>query len=230
MEGFKRYAIYVAPENASALGAFGAAWLGWDAEAGKSVARPAIEGLPRPAREITATPRRYGFHATIKPPFRLATGSTIELLHRSAAALAASLAPLRLEGLSLVRIGGFLALVPRGETAALGALAGTVVEALDGFRAPPSDDEIARRQPDRLSPAQLRLLERWGYPYVMDEFRFHFTLTGPLTEPEAEATRAALAPHLAPLLDAPLRIESLCLFGEAEDGLFHNLRRYRLAG
>lgn len=229
MEGYKRYAIYYAPEPGP-LATFGAAWLGWDAEAGRTRAHPVVPDLPRPVDALTQTPRRYGFHGTIKPPFRLARGSDIGVLHRSAAALAAQLRPVLLDGLQLSRLGGFLALTPRGDTAELGALAGSVVQALDGFRAPPTPEDIARRNPDRLSHRQKTLLDRWGYPYVMEEFRFHMTLTGPLRDQEAEATRSALAPVLAPLTDGPLRISSLCLFGESEDGRFHNLHRYALSG
>ncbi|MBK1634469.1 DUF1045 domain-containing protein [Rhodovulum adriaticum] len=229
MEGYKRYAIYYAPEPGP-LADFGAAWLGWDAETGKTRPHLALPGLPRAVGDLTRTPRRYGFHGTIKPPFRLAQGSDIGVLHRSTAALAGQLRPVLLERLTLSRIGGFLALTPGGDSSALAAMAGSVVEALDGFRAPPTDAEVARRNPDRLSSRQKRLLERWGYPYVMEEFRFHLTLTGPLREEEAEATRTALGPVLAPLIDRPLRISSLCLFGEAEDGQFHNLHRYTLSG
>ncbi|MBN2907046.1 MAG: DUF1045 domain-containing protein [Rhodobacteraceae bacterium] len=229
MEGYKRYAIYYAPDPGP-LADFGAAWLGWDPKTGKRRAHPRLPHLPCPVADLTAVPRKYGFHGTIKPPFRLIEGSDIALLHRSAAALAAQLKPLRLDGLKLSRIGGFLALTPQGDTTGLGALAGSVVEALDGFRAAPTEAEIAKRNPDRLSARQNKLMQRWGYPYVMEEFRFHLTLTGPLKEDMAEATRTALAPVLAPLIDGPFRLTSLCLFGEAKDGCFHNLHRYRLAG
>lgn len=229
MEGYKRYAIYYAPEPGP-LAEFGAAWLGWDPLAGTTRAPLRLSGLPKRLSDLTEAPRRYGFHATIKPPFRLVEGSDIALLHRSAAALAGQLKPVLLDGLTLSRLSGFLALTARGDTRALGALAGSVVEALDGFRTAPTQADRARRNPDRLSARQRRLLDRWGYPYVMEEFRFHMTLTGPLRDDEAERTRAVLAPVLAPLIDRPLRIASLCLFGEAEDGRFHNLHRYTLSG
>ncbi|HDR29809.1 MAG TPA: DUF1045 domain-containing protein [Rhodovulum sp.] len=229
MEGYKRYAIYFAPEPGP-LAEFGAAWLGWDPLAGTTRTPLRLPGLPCKITELTETPRRYGFHATIKPPFRLIESSDIALLHRSAAALAGQLKPVLLDGLRISRLSGFLALTVRGDSRALSALAGSVVEALDGFRAPPLPDEIARRDPDRLSVRQRRILERWGYPYLMEEFRFHLTLTGPLKDAEADRTRAVLSPVLQPLIDRPLRIASLCLFGEAEDGRFYNLHRYSLSG
>lgn len=229
MWDFRRYAIYYAPEPGPLAG-FGAAWLGWDPEAGAEAAHPQIAALPRPVAELTETPRKYGFHGTIKPPFRLAEGQSVEALHEAAQALCARLAPVTLEGLELSRLGAFLALTPKGDAGTLAALAAKVVQALDDFRAPPTEAEIARRNPGKLNPAQRALLEKWGYPYVLDEFRFHLTLTGKLDSTEAEAVEAALAPVVAPLLPVPFRVGSLCLFGEAEDGRFHLLHRYTLSG
>ena len=95
-------------------------------------------------------------------------------------------------------------------------------------RAPLTDDELARRRAANLTPDQEALLLRWGYPYVLDAFRFHITLSGKLPKAEAEATLATLTPHLAPLLDAPFIIDNLCLLGEAQDGMFHLIHRYPL--
>lgn len=224
----KRYAIYYAPEPGP-LADLAAHWLGWDAAAGRALPHPDLAGLPRPVAEITATPRKYGFHGTIKPPFRLAPGQSPEALHRACTDLAAHLAPVTLDGLHLSQLGGFLALTPQGGASALADLAATVVRALDAFRAPPTQAEIARRKPDRLSPRQRALLDQWGYPYVMEEFRFHLTLTGDLPPPEADAVAAALRPHLAPHLPRPFTIRDLCLFGEATDGMFRILHRYTLS-
>lgn len=229
MNGYDRYAIYYAPEPGP-LSDFAAAWLGWDARLGGQIPHPVVAGLPRAVSEITQTPRKYGFHGTIKPPFRLAQGCTADALHQAAGEVCAHLGPVTLPGLMLRRLGGFLALVPEGEQTALAALAARIVEALDRFRAPPDAAEIARRQPDGLTPAQRAHLDRWGYPYVMDQFQFHLTLTGNLPPSEAEATRAVLAPLIAPLLPRPFRVTSLCLFGQATDGRFHLLHRYPLGG
>ncbi len=226
MENFKRYAIYFAPEPGP-LANFGASWLGWDPVTGKAVAHP---DLPCDVAQITRTPRKYGFHGTIKPPFRLAQGVDIGTLHGAVQALAQTQAPVVLEGLALTRLGSFLAITPVGDASALAALAGAFVTELDTFRAPLSDTEIARRNPDRLSTVQRDLLTRWGYPYVLDEFRFHLTLSGRLPADQAGDVADLLRPILAPMLPTPFPINSLCLFGEAEDGMFHHLHRYRLSG
>ncbi len=226
MKEIKRYAVYYAPPQ-GAFASRASAWLGWDAALGRPVAQPDL-GLP--VGEITGEPRKYGFHGTIKPPFRLAGDRDDADLHQAMAELAAGLAPVTLPGLRLVSLGGFLALVPDGDTAPLQALAATVVAALDGLRAPLTEAEIARRRPERLTPRQRELLTLWGYPYVMEEFRFHLTLTDRLQEPLAGEAMRILQGHFAPVLPRPFVIPDLCLFGAAADGRFHLLHRYTLSG
>lgn len=227
MEDFTRFAVYYAPEP-GALADFAAGWLGWDPVAGAACPHPEIPGLPRTLDEITATPRKYGFHGTLKPPFRL-TGSRAAL-EADLAALAGRLAPVTLPGLALHRIGGFLALTPEGDLAPLEALAAEVVRGLDSHRAPAPEAELARRRQAGLSPRQEGYLRDWGYPYVMEEFRFHLTLSGKLPVDEAETIATVLAPVLAPILPQPFVLRELCLFGEDPAGLFHLLHRYALTG
>ena len=224
-----RYAIYYAPE-AGPFADFSAAWLGWDAARGLAPPCLAIAGLPATAESITAQARRYGFHGTIKAPFRLHSGGTEGALHAACREMAQSLAPVALTGLSLHALSGFLALVPTGTTTALSRLAEQVMLALETFRAPLTAPEIASRRPESLTPRQRDLLDRYGYPYVLEEFQFHLTLTGALSHSDLAATKAALAPHLMPLLPRPFIIRDLCLCGEAEDGLFRILHRYALTG
>ncbi|MEY8840871.1 DUF1045 domain-containing protein, partial [Cribrihabitans sp. XS_ASV171] len=134
---FTRYAVYYVPPEAAEWGRFGTAWLGWDLADGAEVPHPAAAGLDVAA--VTGVPRKYGLHATVKPPFRLAGGSTEGALHEACAALAAQTAPVVLDGLEIARLGRFLALRPVGDETALNALAAWWVRDLDGFRAPPSD-------------------------------------------------------------------------------------------
>jgi putative phosphonate metabolism protein len=229
MTVFTRYALYWAPE-AGPFADLAAAWLGWDAAGGRTVPHPDVPGLPRPVADLTATPRKYGFHGTVKPPFRLAEGQSAEALQAEAAAYCAQARAVTLPGLALHRIGGFVALTPEGDQGPLAALAAGAVAALDPFRAPPDAAEIARRDPDRLTPRQRAHLARWGYPYVMEDFQFHLTLTGDLPQAEAQAVEAALAPVFAPVLPRPFRVDSLCLCGQGEDGMFRILHRYALSG
>jgi putative phosphonate metabolism protein len=226
--GYRRFGLYVVPE-----GAFhdaGAAWLGWDSSAGKEVSQPEVPGLPEPVEVMTRTPRKYGFHGTMKPPFFLAEGTDAHGLHEAAEAFCATRAAVTIPQLEVRRLGGFIAVVPSEPDAALADLAAATVEALDPFRAPPSEAELARRRKARLTDRQEAHLMRWGYPYVMEEFRFHLTLTGRLPPDAADAARAALARHFAGIVPTPWTIGSLCLMGEDAQGRFHLVHRYTLAG
>lgn len=226
MEAMKRYAVYYAPP-AGEFADHAAQWLGRDTQTGESLTPPDL-GLP--AQAITTDPRRYGFHGTLKPPFRLAEGWDAAELHAALGVLAQGLAPVRMEGLRLASLGGFLALIPEGDDRPLAALAAQVVERLDPFRAALTPEEIARRRPERLTPHQRALLDQWGYPFVMDEFRFHLTLTDRLDPDMAAQAQTALAAYFAPVLPKPFWIDALCLFGETEEGSFRLLHRYRLSG
>ncbi|MBM7067963.1 DUF1045 domain-containing protein [Actibacterium sp. 188UL27-1] len=228
MDGFTRYAIYFTPTGG--LASFGAAWLGWDNATGTEVAHPQIDGLPRPVAQITDRPRKYGFHGTIKPPFHLAKDKVATALEAETRALCARLKPVELDGLQLAQLGQFLAVIPDGDTTALARLAATFVEELDHFRAPPSEAELARRRGSQLSPPQEDNLARWGYPYVMDQFRFHLTLSGPMEPADLTATHRALDPYLAPHLTRPYRIDTMSLLGADQAGRFHIIHRYTLAG
>ncbi len=224
MDHYRRYALYYTPPQGD-FADFGASWLGWDAATGTAAAQPALPGLDIAA--ITAAPRKYGFHATLKAPFRLAEGQGAKALLAAAEDLAADLRPITLDGLSLTRIGPFLALTPAGDQAPLNGLAARVVQGLDRFRAPLTEAELARRNPDRLTARQRDLLDAWGYPYVLDEFRFHMTLTGALDGPQLDAVSARLAPRLA-VVPRPFTLDAISLMGEGDDGRVRLIRRLPL--
>ena len=219
---YSRFAIYYIPP-AGPLADFGAAWLGWDVVQGRAARQPGLPGLD----DITMTPRKYGFHGTLKPPFRLADGYTAGDLQSAVAKLAESLTPASCDSLQLTSMGGFLALTPQGDTSGLQRVARACVQALDAFRAPASEAETARRRQAGLSARQDALLQQWGYPYVADEFRFHLTLSGKLTEDAQDKLMRALKAHL-PSLPAPFAISSIALVGEQDDGFFTMIHRYAL--
>ncbi len=225
-----RYAIYYTPPDGSALADFGGAWLGWDAAQGCARAHPDIGGLPRPIAQITETPRKYGLHGTLKPPFYLAQGRREAELITALRDAARDLRPAVMEGLELAQLGRFLALTARGDTADLARVAGALVERLDRFRAPPTQEEIARRNPAHLSAAQRAHLDRWGYPYVFDQFKFHITLTGKLPKSEAATTGAILEPILAPLLPTPFEVRQVTLLRSDAQGRFAHVLRVPLGG
>lgn len=229
MEEFKRFAIYWAPQGALAERA--AHWLGWDPRAAHVVPQPELTGLPRPLADLTADPRKYGFHGTIKAPFRLAAGLGQSDLSVALAAFCARTAPVVvLPGLHLTLIEAFLALTPEGDATALNDLAARVVIDLDLCRAPLTEAEIARRRPERLTPRQRDLLATYGYPYVLEQFQFHLTLSGPLSPVEAAALKPHAAAMFQPLIPRPFHVNDLCLFGEDGSGRFHLLERHALSG
>ena len=225
MEDFKRYAIYYAPRPGAFADA-AARWLGRDAVSGTDLPQPPVPGL----WALTADPRRYGFHGTIRAPFRPAPGLDAGAIAAAVAALAARLEPAQAPGLRLADLHGFLALVPEGDESAILRLGAAVVEGTEPLRAPLTEAEIARRDPARLTPRQRSLLTRWGYPHVMEEFRFHLTLTGRLPSDRVDEVTAAAQAHMAPHLPRPFGIADLCLFGEDASGTFHLLHRYALSG
>ncbi|MEM7075946.1 MAG: DUF1045 domain-containing protein [Pseudomonadota bacterium] len=226
---FRRYGIYFTPPQ-GAFAAFGAAWLGWDIATGRSAGPPELATLPDDWSAITAAPRKYGLHATIKPPFALNNPGTAARLATALDAFAAQMAPVQLDGLHLAPLGRFLALVPDGDSAALSHLAAETVRALDAFRAPLTEDELTRRRAAGLTPAQDRLLLEWGYPYVMEEFRFHVTLTGRLPKPALPALMQMLDAPLARVLPRPFAVDALSLTGEDTQGRFHLVHRCALSG
>lgn len=223
-----RHALYFTPPPGP-LAEAGAAWLGWDVARGQAAVQPQPT-LPRPLADITTDPRKYGFHATLKPPFRLAEGQTADALLTAARALCASLPPVTLPALRLARLGRFLALVPDPQPSALDALAARLVADLDPFRAPATPDDLARRRAAGLTPAQDALLMRWGYPYVMEEFRFHMTLTGRLDPSEIAAVDQAARAHLGTLATDGLTITDITLAGSDAEGRFHQIARLPLSG
>ena len=227
-----RYAIYFAPEPGSALARFGAAWLGYDVASGEPAPQPVV---PRIGAErlctITAEPRRYGFHATLKPPFALADGTDAKNLAVAVAKLARDSMAFAAPPLQLARVSQFLALTLSAPCPAMHLLADRCVAELDRFRAPPSAAELQRRRRARLSPRQEGVLARWGYPYVMEEFRFHMTLTTRLEAEESAIVEQGLALLLAPLCELPIAIDAIGLFHQPDAGAaFRLMHRYPLGG
>jgi hypothetical protein len=142
--------------------------------------------------------------------------------------LAARLPKVTIPSLQLVNLEGFLALIPSVEIAALQDLARDVVQVLDPFRAVLTEAEVARRKPERLTPRQRSLLDVFGYPYVIEEFQFHLTLSGPLHGTEHQVVAAAAAAHFGEDIPQPFEVSDLCLCGEDQAGQFHLLHRYAL--
>lgn len=214
----RRYALFFSPEIGSPLDDFGRRWLRRDAGGGDLPAPIIAPGITDDRLAwITSSPRHYGFHGTLKPPFELAADQSEERFYEAVEKFAVDCLPFHIKGLVPKWIGRFLALVPSERDSRLMELADNCVRDFDVFRAEPKAEELEKRRAAGLSPRQEELLQKWGYPYVMDEFGFHFTLTGHMeNESEKELIYKAAAPHVAGFADAPVRVAELCVF-EQED-------------
>ncbi|MDQ0503836.1 DUF1045 domain-containing protein [Xanthobacter agilis] len=221
-----RYAVYLAPATESPLWRFGSAIIGYDAATGAEPPAPDIAGFdPENWHALTAEPRRYGFHGTLKAPFRLADDKTEADLDALLHAFAAEHHPFELPPLVVRAIGTFVALVPPGPVPTLDDLARCAVVEVDPARAPLTPEELARRRPDQLSARQRAHLDRYGYPYVCEDFRFHMTLTGPLEDAaHTHALNALTEAYAASGASVPLRVSDVGLYVQDRPGA-----RFRLA-
>lgn len=208
-----RYAIYYAPQAGSALDRFGAHLLGYDAYAGEDLPFPDDMALIAPDwRDLTGDPRKYGFHATLKAPVSLADGKAEAKLLAACAAFAETRRPVPVITPTVKAISDFIAIVPAEPSADLEALAADCVREFDLFRTPLTAEDRTRRNPSKLTPRQCDYLDRWGYPYVMEEFRFHMTLTGRLPAERRKTVVAMLRERFAALKMTSLAIDRMALF------------------
>ncbi|MCX8503686.1 MAG: DUF1045 domain-containing protein [Alphaproteobacteria bacterium] len=209
-----RYAIYYAPEPSTKLWQFGSSVVGYDAVDGTDQAVPAFaDSLSGRWHELTSEPRKYGFHATLKAPFHLAQGVDEMALMVAIERFSQTARAAIMEGLEVASIGPFIALRPFGDVAILNALASTIVRHFEPFRAPLSAEDRARRLKSPLTERQTDYLDRFGYPYVHEEFRFHMTLTGPLHADDREATLSVLKSAYQQYGGATqTTIDRICLF------------------
>jgi len=213
MNHYPRYALYYAPAESSDLARFGARTIGYDAYSGSDVevAPEILSSFPDWA-ELTRDPRKYGFHATFKAPFFLKSGATEEDL---LAALSEFVAKPRTRPVIdpvIRQVESFIAIVPSVPSDELCALAEACVVEFDELRAPLTPEDRARRKPDALSVRQRGHLDQWGYPYVMQDFRFHMTLTGSLNPDQADVILPRLQQSFSALEIGSTIIDRIALF------------------
>jgi 2'-5' RNA ligase len=225
----RRHAIYLAPAPDSDLWRFGSHVLGYDAATGEEMPGFAAGGLDAAAwARLTERPRTYGFHATLKAPFRLKPGESADALRASLAVFAAAQPAFDAGPLGVMSVAGhgadFVALTPQRRSAELARLEADVVASFDRFRAPATPAEIAARRPDRLTERQRGNLALWGYPFVGADFEPHMTLTGTTTQ-SAEIADALSDIFANRVGSAHLVVDALTLFEQPAPGA-----RFRLTG
>ena len=203
------------PQPTTSLWRLGCSILGYDAYTGGDVPYPNHPFFgPSFKSSFVSQARRYGFHATLKAPFAPAPGTSESQLADALRDFADRQASFSLAAPKIVSLGSFLAFVPSAPSAALDRLAAACVRDFERWRAPMSPSERDRREAAGLSPRQIALMDRWGYPYVMDEFRFHLTLSSALEASTLVQFRQAVEQLFAPIR-APLNIDGLALFRQA---------------
>jgi putative phosphonate metabolism protein len=213
MTGFPRYAIYYVSMPGGALDRFGAQLLGYDALNGDQLPFPDdVVQLVPDWRDLTRDPRKYGFHATLKAPLPLAPGKTEAGLLATCERFAGTPRPIPVIRPVVDSISGFIAVVPTELSTELERLAADCVREFDSFRAPLTPEDRMRRNPSALTPRQREHLERWGYPYVMEDFRFHMTLTGRLDARRREPVLTILRDRFSAIGLTTLAIDRIAVF------------------
>jgi putative phosphonate metabolism protein len=228
----RRYALYFAPSSGTGLDELGRTWLGRDSRTGEQTEPELPASIDRPSwRAATEAPRRYGFHATLKPPFRLADHGSPERLEEGLEQFAGECKPFELPKLKVGRLGSFLALILTEPCDALHELAADCVTRFDGFRAAQEPSELERRLRSTHTPAERANLERWGYPYVRDTWNFHMTLTGSLSPEVLPRFESHLQERCRAVCAETQRCDAVCLFVEPEPHApLRLLRSYPLCG
>ena len=221
-----RYAIYFMPHEASPLWQFGSSVLGFDAAVFADVAYPEDPIFREPSTwTYTAGPRQYGFHATLKAPFHLRAGRSVDDLEEQLRVFAAGRQPFGMR-LKLATMGDFFALVAAPPPEELDRLADACVRDFDEFRAPLTAADRERRHPDRLTPRELETLDRWGYPFCFENFRFHMTLTGSM-DLASQIRFGPVLSHLFGMIDPDIEVDAVALFRQDErNGRFRVQRRF----
>ena len=211
-----RLAIYYIPADHSPLGLAAAKWLGRSSSSLTDIDYQAPEAISlKRYREIIATPFHYGFHGTIKPPFRLASGVSVDQVVRRLHSFAANCQGFTLPSLAVTYMHNFFCLRPSHSCKALDQLAADAVILFDEFRRPSDEAELTRRRSAGLTPGQEKSLQKWGYPYLIDEYRFHLTLTGKISNgQEKQILKEELHSRFAPDLLREPPFSSLALFME----------------
>jgi putative phosphonate metabolism protein len=216
-DGQPRYALYFAPPPLSAWWDLGCRWLGRDPESGAARPRPALNGWSQQRLDaITREPAGYGFHATLKAPFRLAGGITEDALLQAVHEVARHRPAFALPPLRPAALASFVALVLPAPSPPMQALAADCVRGFDEFRAPLTTAERDHRRAGGLTARQEAYLARWGYPYVLDDWQFHMTLTSQVNDAvERGRLIADLADLFAPLQTEPVPVQDVCVFRQA---------------
>ena len=181
-------------------------------------AEPSLD--PQTWRTMTDEPRRYGFHATLKAPFRPAAGCDETQLTRAFFDFARrGHSPIHIAS-EIRLLNSFTAIVPRERSAPLAALADRCArrEFPTPSGAPMPAEERERRTTGLSASSRSAISIAGGYPYVFADWRFHMTLTGRLApDQQQDMMLAMLRRSFARMCgEEPIAIDRLGLFKQAD--------------
>lgn len=225
---YQRYAIYYLPPKGSELERFGAQWFGYDITNGQAVDPLRVHEFDLAL--MTQNARKYGFHATLMAPFPLRKKYKYDDLRLRVTKLAEQTSSFPVSALRFKSLSGHLTLIPNHHATALNLLEERLVTKLNKFRKKKSGEAFKKRLQVKLNALEREYLDDYGYPYVLDHFRFHFTLSDRADKPERTALIEYLERHFSEVFAQPQGIEELAIVGERSDGFFEEIERVPLGG
>ena len=237
MKKYSRYAIYYAPPKESSLEEFGRYWFGWDPLNAKLINnkhrinylnRFGIKNLINIDKNVLI-PKKYGFHGTLIPPFKLNKNYSTNTLFKKTEEIAKKFKKFKFYKFKLKKINNFYAFVQNKKNNNINKLSNRLVRELFKFRSPLTKKEIDRRNPSKLSKLQLNILYKWGYPYLMSEFNFHMTLASEVTGNKLYLELKKIERNKEIILNEINNFDKIYIFGENQKGMFENLENFSLS-
>ncbi len=236
MTNYKRVAIYFLPKKNSSLENFGKNLLGRDINKKKkiSLTRRQKYFINRgftyfdELKDYCEEPAKYGFHATLKAPFRLKRNVKTKNFYDVISHIAAQHSRFKIKGLKIVYSKKFTLITSRKPNKLLINLEKDLVKHLDTFRAELNKTEIKKRIPDSLTFKQNKYLKEWGYPFVFDQFKFHMTLMNQNNNKLSNKQKLELEKLIYKISNNVIEFNEISLLGENKNGHFEEIKRFKL--
>ena len=236
MTNYKRVAIYFLPKKNSSLENFGKNLLGRDINKKKkiSLTRRQKYFINRgftyfdELKDYCEQPAKYGFHATLKAPFRLKRNVKTKNFYDVISHIAAQHSRFKIKGLKIVYSKKFTFITSRKPNKLLINLENDLVKHLDTFRAELNKTEIKKRIPDSLTFKQNKYLKEWGYPFVFDQFKFHMTLMNQNNNKLSNKQKLELEKLIYKISNNVIEFNEISLLGENKNGYFEEIKRFKL--
>jgi len=236
MTNYKRVAIYFLPKKNSSLENFGKNLLGRDINKKKkiSLTRRQKYFINRgftyfdELKDYCEQPAKYGFHATLKAPFRLKRNVKTKNFYDVISHIAAQHSRFKIKGLKIVYSKKFTFITSRKPNKLLINLENDLVKHLDTFRAELNKTEIKKRIPDSLTFKQNKYLKEWGYPFVFDQFKFHMTLMNQNNNKLSNKQKLELEKLIYKISNNVIEFNEISLLGENKNGHFEEIKRFKL--